>query len=85
MVYYIKQVHYDYWLSSAIPVIFVLCDPNTGILYWQQIKLSKVSATPTGHKLVVSKKHLLNKESLNSTTLELQLLEMVIAVSCVCV
>lgn len=63
-VYYIKQVHYDYWLSSAIPVIFVLCDPNTGILYWQQIKLSKVSATPTGHKLVVSKKHLLNKESL---------------------
>lgn len=63
-VYYIKQVHYDYWLSSAIPVIFVLCDPNTGILYWQQIKLSKVSATPTGHKLVVPKRHLLNKESL---------------------
>ncbi len=63
-VYYIKQVHYDYWLSSAIPVIFVLCDPNTGTLYWQQIKLAKISATPTGHKLIVSKSHLLNKESL---------------------
>ena len=63
-VYYIKQVHYDYWLSSAIPVIFVLCDPNTGTLYWQQIKLSKVLSTPNGHTLIVSKNHILNQESL---------------------
>jgi len=62
-IYYIDNVHYDYWLSSPIPVIIALCDPNTEIIYWELIKKYNISKTNTQFKITIPKEHVLDKTS----------------------
>lgn len=63
-IYYIKPVHYDYWLSSSIPVILVLCDPDKEILYWENIKKSNIHKTEKGYKIEIKHNRILSAESL---------------------
>ncbi len=62
--FYIDDVHYVYWLSSSVPVILVLCDPDTNNLYWQLVKKQNISSTKSQHKILIRKEHLLNQLSL---------------------
>lgn len=62
-IFYIDNIHYQYWLSSSIPVILILCDPETNNLYWQLIKKQNISNTKSQYKLLIKKEHLLNKSS----------------------
>ncbi len=63
-IFYIDDVHYEYWLSSSVPVILVLCNPDTNNLYWQLIKKQNIYSTKSKHKILIRKEHLLNKSSL---------------------
>lgn len=53
-VFYFGEPHYLYWTSSAIPVLFVLCDPNTDTLYWTPILKNRIKKTPKGYSLKIS-------------------------------
>lgn len=37
-IYYIDKTHYDYWLSSSIPVILAYCNPEDETIYWELLK-----------------------------------------------
>lgn len=62
-IYYIKPVHYDYWLSSSIPVILALCDPDKEIIYWEIIKKSNIQETPKGYKIEIKHNKILSSVS----------------------
>jgi len=53
-VFYFDEPHYLYWTSSSIPVVFVLCDPNTDTLYWAAILRNRIKKTPKGYSLKIS-------------------------------
>lgn len=54
--YYMSRVHYNYWLSYAIPVIIVLYDPEKKILYWTPIFKRNISKTKKdNHKVTIKK------------------------------
>lgn len=63
-IYYIKPVHYDYWLSSSIPVILALCDPDREIIYWGIIKKSNIQKTPKGYKIEIKHNKILSNVSM---------------------
>lgn len=63
-IYYIKPVHYDYWLSSSIPVILALCDPDKEIIYWEIIKKSNIQETPKGYKIKIKHNKILSSVSM---------------------
>ena len=52
-VFYFDEPHYLYWTSSSIPVVFVLCDPNTDTLYWAAILRNRIKKTPKGYSLKI--------------------------------
>ena len=62
--FYFGEVHYRYWLSSSIPIIFVLCDPDTEMLYWEQITQRTITKTPKEYSLRIKKESILDKNSL---------------------
>ena len=63
--YYIDNIHYEYWLSSSVPVILALCDPEKEIIYWELVKKHNISKTDKKHKIAILNTHQLNKDSLN--------------------
>lgn len=64
-IFYFNSVHYQYWLSSSIPVIIAFCDPNKRIVYWELLKKRNIQATDKGrYKITINKSHILCKESL---------------------
>ena len=63
--YYIDNTHYEYWLSSSIPVILAICDPNKKIIYWELIKKHNISRTNKQFKITIPQTHQLNKNSLS--------------------
>ncbi len=54
-IFYFKETHYQYWLSSSIPVIIVLCDPDSDTLYWSQLTRRTIDRTPEGYRVIIDK------------------------------
>lgn len=65
-IYYIDKTHYDYWLSSSIPVILAYCNPEDETIYWELLKKRNIKRTKgeENYKITISNTHLLNKDSL---------------------
>lgn len=65
-IYYIDKTHYDYWISSSIPVILVYCNPDSESMYWELLKKRNIKRTKgeENYKITISNTHLLNKDSL---------------------
>lgn len=65
-IYYIDKTHYDYWISSSIPVILVYCNPDNESMYWELLKKRNIKRTKgkENYKITISNTHLLNKDSL---------------------
>ena len=65
-IYYIDKTHYDYWLSSSIPVILAYCNPEDETIYWELLKKCNIKRTKgeENYKITISNTHLLNKDSL---------------------
>ena len=66
-IYYIDKTHYDYWLSSSIPVILAYCDPTKKVIYWELLKRRNIrrSRGEENYKIKI-----LNTHTLNATSLE---------------
>ena len=66
-IYYIDKTHYDYWLSSSIPVILAYCNPEDETIYWELLKKCNIKRTKgeENYKITISNTHLLNKDSLD--------------------
>ena len=66
-IYYIDKTHYDYWLSSSIPVILAYCDPSKKVIYWELLKRRNIrrSRGEENYKIKI-----LNTHTLNATSLE---------------
>ena len=66
-IYYIDKTHYDYWLSSSIPVILAYCNPEDETIYWELLKKCNIKRTKgeENFKITISNTHLLNKNSLD--------------------
>jgi len=66
-IYYIDKTHYDYWLSSSIPVILAYCNPEDETIYWELLKKRNIKRTKgeENYKITISNTHLLNKDSLD--------------------
>lgn len=66
-IYYIDKTHYDYWLSSSIPVILAYCNHEDETIYWELLKKRNIKKTKgeENFKITISNTHLLNKDSLD--------------------
>lgn len=64
-VYYISQVHYEYWKSSSIPVILALCDLDKKVIYWELLKQYNIDKTNNQYKILIRRTHILNGASLD--------------------
>ncbi len=68
-VYYMTRVHYEYWLSYSIPVIFVLFDPDTQNTYWSPIVKRNIRKTNRGgYKLIIGRDSIFSKKSKSELT-----------------
>ena len=65
-IYYIDKTHYDYWLSSSIPVILAYCDPIKEVIYWELLKKRNIrkSRGEDNYKITILNTHTLNAASL---------------------
>jgi len=52
-VFHGENKHLNYYLNSQVPVLIVLCDPNTRRCYWELFDANKTDATREGWKLIV--------------------------------
>jgi hypothetical protein len=57
-------VHLRYWLDHSLPVIVVLCDPDTRDCYWVEVTPGAVTVLDAGWKIEVPTEHRLNTASL---------------------
>ena len=61
--FYFDEPHYLYWTSSSIPVILVLCDIDTDILYWTPILKNRIKKTPKGYKIRITRNSQLSEQT----------------------
>jgi Domain of unknown function (DUF4365) len=50
-----EDKHVSYWLNHSMPVILVLYNPDTNLLYWEHIHRDTVKSTGKNWKLLVPK------------------------------
>ena len=60
--------HLLYWLEQSLPVILVLCNPETGICYWQEVSSASTIELDVGWKIVVPKVNVLCENSKRQLT-----------------
>jgi len=63
LVYYMSNVHYNYWLNFDIPVLLIAHLPNNRKSFWQEISKEKIQKTKYKWKLLIPKSNILNKDS----------------------
>ena len=52
--------HWHYWLGHVLPVVIVLYDPQTGVLYWQHVEADLVRLTGGEGKLLIPRSQVLD-------------------------
>ncbi len=60
--------HLLYWLEHSLPVILVLCNPETHICYWQEVSSANTIELDLGWKIVVPKVNVLCENSKRQLT-----------------
>jgi Domain of unknown function (DUF4365) len=63
LIYYMSNVHYNYWMNFDIPVILVAHIPGENLTYWQEIDKGKILKTKNKWKLPIPKSNVLNKKA----------------------
>lgn len=59
--FYCNATHANYWQEHSLPVILILCDPETRICYWEWINQNTITPTPKGARILVPKNKTLDK------------------------
>jgi len=49
--------HYEYWAGFSLPVLIVLCDPDSGEAYWVEFNEGAAERLSTGWKILVPKRN----------------------------
>jgi len=52
-VYYGARKHLNYYLNSQLPVLIILCDPDTRICYWELFDPNETEKTASGWKMII--------------------------------
>lgn len=63
LVFYMSNVHFNYWLNFDMPVLLIAHLPNEGKTFWQEITKQKIQKTKNKWKLLIPKNSILNKDS----------------------
>jgi hypothetical protein len=58
-----ERKHLNLYLNSQVPVIIILCDPETRICYWEHFDPRKTDKTPKGWKMTVPFVQVLDAQS----------------------
>jgi hypothetical protein len=53
LVYYISNIHYNYWLNLSIPMLLIAYFPDTKKTYWSEISKRKIKKTKTKWKIEI--------------------------------
>jgi tetratricopeptide (TPR) repeat protein len=48
-----KDRHLRYWLGHTLPVLIILCDPDTETPYWQHVTTERIDYTPNGWTILI--------------------------------
>jgi hypothetical protein len=66
IVYRDDRRHLEYWLSHSLPVVLVLCRPDTGEAYWQHINSETAVRTSFGCKVFVPRANRFDSSALDA-------------------
>jgi hypothetical protein len=58
-----KNKHLRYWIEHSLPVVVILCNPDDGKCYWQEVSGANTEPLDKGWKLVVPHKNVLSIDS----------------------
>ncbi len=58
-----KLEHLRYWLDHSLPVLLVLCNPDTSVCHWVEVTPGSATILKAGWKIVVPYTNLLNAEA----------------------
>ncbi len=58
-----KNKHLKYWIEHSLPVVVILCNPEDGKCYWQEVSTANTEPLAKGWKLVVPRKNILGADS----------------------
>lgn len=61
-IFYLKEVHYKYWINHSLPVLLIGYIPKYEIIIWSFIKDDTVSKTKKGYKVEILKNNLLDSD-----------------------
>jgi len=65
-VFHGENKHLNFYLNSQLPVLIILCDPDTRKCYWELVEAEKTEATRGGWKLIVPFSQILSAQSKDS-------------------
>lgn len=60
--YYADERHVNYWLNHSLPVLLVICDPESDTKYWDFVTRQNVVKTKNGWKIDIPQKNQLDDE-----------------------
>jgi hypothetical protein len=52
-VFYGENKHLNYYLNNQLPLLIILCNPDTKISYWELFDPVKTEKTPSGWKMII--------------------------------
>lgn len=65
IIYYVSNIHYNYWLNLNIPIILIAHFPETGKTYWYEINEHNLKKTNKKWKLEIPKYQEFNVKAIN--------------------
>lgn len=58
-----KSKHLKYWIEHSLPVVVIICDPNSGKCYWQEVSGANTEPLGKGWKLTIPRTNILSADS----------------------
>lgn len=58
--------HLKYWIEHSLPVIVVICNPDTGICYWQEVSSGNTVPLQDGWKMVIPSANVLDEQAMDA-------------------
>ena len=58
-----KSKHLRYWIEHSLPVLVIICGPNSGKCYWQEVSGANTEPLEKGWKLIIPCANVLGRDS----------------------
>ncbi|MFD8495810.1 DUF4365 domain-containing protein [Amycolatopsis sp. NPDC059657] len=63
-----NERHLHYWLGHTLPVLIILCDPETETLYWQHVTAERINYTPNDWTIVIPRNQTITPDAKDAIT-----------------